>query len=106
MLRSGEPGKVLYDIDNRLKTLFDALRMPQGPHELGAGTASGKRKPSSDEDPFYVVLQDDRLITHLSVTSDALLEPVQDVRPEEAVRLVIDITVKPYHAFAETAGFT
>src|SRR5262249_44789038 len=31
MLRAGEPGKVLWDIDNRIKTVFDALRKAKGP---------------------------------------------------------------------------
>jgi hypothetical protein len=53
MLRHGNPGGVLYDIDNRLKTLFDALRIPTGPQELGAGTSKGVQSPDSGEDPFY-----------------------------------------------------
>lgn len=105
MLRTGQPGKVLFDVDNRLKTLFDALRMPKTPGELGAETGKGKIAPDPDEEPFYVVLEEDKLITHIAVTSDALLEPVENVRPEEAVRLVVDVTIKPYKAFAETAGF-
>jgi hypothetical protein len=105
MLRQGQPGKALYDIDNRLKTLFDALRKADGPNELGAGTKQGKLTPNVGEDPFYVVLQNDNLITHLSVTTDTLLEPVDNTSPEQAVRLVIDVTVRPYRAFAETAGF-
>src|SRR5882672_5427056 len=28
----------LHDVDNRLKTIFDALRMAKGPNELGGGT--------------------------------------------------------------------
>jgi hypothetical protein len=105
MLREGHPGRALYDLDNRLKTVFDALRKAGGPDELGAGTASGQFGPSPDEDPFYVVLEDDRLITHLSVTTDTLLEPVPDVPPAEAVRLVVNITIRPYKGFAETAGY-
>jgi hypothetical protein len=45
------------------------------------------------------------LITHLSVKSDTLLEPVPEVLPDEAVRLIVDITVRPYRAYAETAGY-
>jgi hypothetical protein len=105
MLRHGQPGNALYDVDNRLKTLFDALRKADGPDELGASTAHGKLAPEADEDPFYVVMQDDKLITHLSVTTDTLLEPVPNVLCEQAVRLVIDITIRPYRAFAETAGY-
>jgi hypothetical protein len=105
LLRLGQPGAVLYDLDNRLKTLFDALRMAKGPDELGAQTTEGQVTPSPDQDPFYVVLDDDKLITHLSVTSDTLLEPVPGTPQDEAVRLVLNITVRPYRAFAETAGY-
>ena len=101
MLRIGQPGQVIYDIDNRLKTLFDALRMPKGKQELGENTTEGRRLPQGDEDPFFVLLEDDRLITHLAVTSDTLLENA----PEENVKLVISVTIKPYRVFAETAGF-
>jgi hypothetical protein len=108
MLRHGQPGNVLYDVDNRLKTLFDALRKTKGPYELGSGTPEGKFVPESDEDPFYVVLQNDNLITHISVTSDTLLQPVvcdPQLPPDQAVRLVVAITIRPYRAFAETAGY-
>jgi hypothetical protein len=105
MLRHGDPGRVVYDIDNRLKTLFDALRMAKGPYELGVQTRSGQVGPDADEDPFYVVMQDDRLITHLSVTTDTLLEPVPNVPVDEAVRLILDVTIRPYRSYPETSGF-
>jgi hypothetical protein len=50
-------------------------------------------------------LEDDQLITHLSVDSDALLEPVTGVPQHEAVRLVVNITVRPYRGFLETVGY-
>ncbi len=105
MLRHGQPGRVLYDVDNRLKTLFDALRKAKSPSELGASTATGQLIPTSDEDPFYVLLEDDRLITHISVTSDTLLEPIPSVLPEESVRLVIGVTVRPYKVVPENSGY-
>jgi hypothetical protein len=49
---------VLHDVDNRLKTIFDALRMAKGPNELGGGTTQGMQRPTSDEDPFFVVMND------------------------------------------------
>ena len=90
MLRNGPPGKVRTDIDNRLKTLFDALRIAS-PEELG------KETPKPGQDPFYALLQDDSLITSVAVTSDMLLEPVHGVkRAEDGVRLVINVVVRPY----------
>jgi hypothetical protein len=105
MLRAGPPGEVIHDVDNRLKTLFDALRMPDG-KELGAGTDQGKVNPGPDEVPFYVLLQDDREITHVSVTTYTLLEPVAEVeRGELAVRLVVGVTVRPYMPYRENLGY-
>ncbi len=96
MLRPGPPAQVVHDVDNRLKTIFDALRKAKGPLELGLNTPSGKQVPSLDEDPFYVLLENDNLITHVSVTSDMLLEPIKNVSDDTAVRLVIDVVIRPY----------
>ena len=93
MLRKGPPRKTYTDIDNHLKTIFDALRKARGAQELG--TKNGKQQPGEDENPFYVLLQDDRFITHLSVTSDMLLDPVE-VDDEAQARLVITVSVRPY----------
>jgi hypothetical protein len=106
LLRQGNPGNVLHDIDNKLKTLFDALRIANGPQELGAGTSQGKQTPQADEDPFCVLLEDDNLITHVAVTRDRLLEPVPGVLIDEAVRLVLDVTVRPYDVHMENLEFT
>ena len=105
MLRIGPPGQVLADIDNRLKTLFDALRMPHSPDELGAKSSKGQIVPQKDEDPFFVLLQDDRLITHIAVTTDTLLESVQDVTGDNAARLYIAVTVRPYHTHMDNLDY-
>jgi hypothetical protein len=55
------------DIDNKLKTLFDALRMPDSPQEFAGIT------PGLGEDPLFVLLQDDSLITEVKVSTDNLL---------------------------------
>lgn len=105
MLRDGRPGGTLTDVDNRLKTIFDALRMPKDAQELGAGSDRGKQNPASDENPFYVVLEDDKYITHLSVTTDTLLDPVLAVPAENAVRLIINVTIRPYNTQIKTVSF-
>ena len=79
-LRPEPPGRLISqggDIDNRLKTLFDALRMPRVPVEIPSGDA-----PQLDEDPFFCLLQDDALITELDVKTDVLLDP--NAHPSEA----------------------
>ena len=73
MLRRDAPGKLVQssDIDNRLKTLFDALKRPRNKQELPEGVI-----PTGDQDPFFVLLEDDGLISKVSVETDRLLEPV------------------------------
>lgn len=91
-LRPDRPGVVLRsgDIDNRLKTLFDALRIPEANesyHERGRGP---------DEQPFFCLLEDDKLITKVSVETDQLLQFVTPRRDMNEVRLVITVTLRPY----------
>ena len=54
-LRPDLPGHVISsgDIDNRMKTIFDALRLPHSEAELGGHV------PQEDENPFVVLLEDD-----------------------------------------------
>ncbi len=85
MLRPEMPGQTLIkggDIDNRLKTLFDALRMPK-PGEVS--------EPEGGINPFYCLLEDDSLINHISVTTDLLLGKVE----ANEVRLVITVSLWP-----------
>lgn len=96
LLRPGIPGQAIYDLDNRVKTLFDALRKAKSKAELGERTSAGLQVPAADENPFFVLLEDDSLITHLSVTTDMLLEDMPDVPVDQAARVVIDVTVRPY----------
>lgn len=68
MLRPEEPGSIVTqagDIDNRLKTLFDALTVPSQQNAL-----HGADEPTSDEIPFFCLLEDDNLITKVSVETD------------------------------------
>jgi hypothetical protein len=88
-LRHQRPGDLLRhggDIDNRLKTLLDSLRVPQAKqNEIPLGES-----PHPDEVPFYCLLEDDALVTKLTITTDQLLEPGG---PSEA-SVVIHVTVK------------
>lgn len=87
-LRRDEPGNVILkggDIDNRIKTLFDALRVPEDGKELGGAV------PEDGEDPFFCLLQNDSLITDFNITTDRLLSTPQH---EKNVLLVIEVEVK------------
>jgi hypothetical protein len=87
-LRRDNPGNLVRsggDIDNRLKVLLDALRMPKDLSEL-AGFP-----PEQDEDPFFCLLEDDVLINDISVTTDRLLTPKEDDENINDVMLVIHV---------------
>jgi hypothetical protein len=87
------------DIDRRLVTLFDALRMPKiGPEVSGL-------KPDSDEDPFFCLLEDDSLITDVRVTSDHLLTPPPDSHPNTDAFILIRVKVKLVRAMEMNLGF-
>ena len=71
-MRPSEPGNLLNhggDLDNRIKGLFDALCMPSS-QQLPKGAS-----PEGDEAPFFVLLEDDALVTSFSVETDRLLKP-------------------------------
>jgi hypothetical protein len=85
-LRQEDPGALVLhggDLDNRIKTLFDALRIPDA-------DASLKFPPK--EDPTYCLLEDDSLISGFDVDTGRLLMP-QTTKPNE-VHLVIEVTVR------------
>jgi hypothetical protein len=81
------------DLDNRIKTLIDALRKPHSANEL-----RGNEVPADDEDPFFCLLEDDDLVTGLSVQTDMLLDPPQGGSGGQSdVKLVISVELKPQH---------
>jgi hypothetical protein len=89
LLRPEEPHLVINsgDMDAKLKTLFDALRMPDNLKE------TANEKPQTDEDPFFVLLQDDKLIADIRVVTDQLLLLPQE-REVKANDAFAVITVK------------
>lgn len=93
LLRPEPPGSIITqagDIDNRLKTLFDALKVPAEPTAIPAGDL-----PKEGEDPFYCLLEDDNLITNVQVETDRLLE---ETKSSSEVVLLIHITTKATRA--------
>jgi hypothetical protein len=87
----GESG----DLDNRVKTLIDGLRPPRNSTELGNAVS-----PAAGETPFFCLLEDDDLVTKLSVNTDTLLTPPSGNAEEDHryVKIVISVELKPYNA--------
>jgi hypothetical protein len=86
-LRKEAPGSLILqggDVDNRVKTLFDALSAP--PHDenvLDDPTA---------EYPMYCLCQSDALITSVEVKTDRLLTKPNS--PVDQVHLVVEVDVR------------
>jgi hypothetical protein len=101
-LRPEPPGSVVQsgDLDNRLKTLFDALRMP-GPD---ANELAGNL-PESDEVPFYCLVEDDKSISQISVQTDTLLQPIGESYNKHDARLIIKVRIRPTNASWRTIDF-
>jgi hypothetical protein len=74
LLRPEPPGGIVHyggDIDNRLKTLFDAMAVPSQQQALPPDA-----EPGENEYPFFCVLEDDRQITKLTIHTERLWESV------------------------------
>jgi hypothetical protein len=97
LLWKDEPGNIINsgDIDNRLKTLFDALSCPN-PDQI---------KNSEDmksHEPYYVLLEDDKLITSVKVHTNHLFLPMAE---SDDVSILIKVTTKPFKADWSNIGF-
>jgi len=102
-LRHEAPGHLVKsyggDIDARIATLFDGLKMPASDSELGKF-----KNPDADENPFFCLLEDDRSITELHITTDRLLLPVGGGHEINNVFLVIHVktlSINPEGLFAD-----
>jgi hypothetical protein len=82
-LRPEDPGKVVTqggDLDNRIKTLFDGLRVPK----LG----ELPQKIDGSTSPLWCLLEDDALVMEFSMRTDRLLGVESD-----DVLLIVTVTV-------------
>jgi hypothetical protein len=88
-LRKEARGKVYQggDLDNRIKTLLDALRIPTS-EELG----TINYQPTDPSKLKYCLLEDDKLVSGLSVRTGQLLN--KPGTSESEVRLVIEVDVR------------
>jgi len=88
-LRRDDPGRLISgggDLDNRIKVLFDALRIPTE-DEVRALIPNPERL-------LICLVEDDKLITGFRITSDRLLEPAASPAQENDVHLIINVEVK------------
>jgi hypothetical protein len=100
-LRRGIPGRLISsdgDLDNRIKVLFDSLRVPADNNEVRGVERSG------DPRGIICLLEDDSLITGFRVTSDQLLDAPKDA-PRHYVRLIVNVEVKLTKITRENLGY-
>jgi hypothetical protein len=87
-LRREDPGSLISnsgDVDNRIKTLLDALRIPTDGSEILDAS------PDKDEDPFFCLLEDDRLVIELNIKTDRLLTPIRPGGLTNDVMLILQV---------------
>lgn len=86
-LREGKNRTVVADsdIDNRIKTVIDALKIPK------LSELPSNAMPEPDEDPFFVLLESDELITRLTAEADLLLDPTDPKLGSIDSRVVVSV---------------
>lgn len=110
-MRKDEPGEIVLqggDIDNRLKTLFDALSVPNAqdvrPGDIPRNPeAHASVLPPHDAVPLECLLESDSLISGFTVTTDRLLT-APDASPS-TVHLVVGVTVSVTRITDANIGF-
>ena len=100
MLHPEVVGLARTDIDNRIKTLLDGLRCPQNDHEAGENTPR-------DVGPIYTLLDDDHLVTKISVNTSHLLDANMLCKPTspDSVFMLIDVNVRVSEGNLENLPF-
>ena len=73
------------DIDNRMKTLLDALKRPQSSHEIA--------ERMNKKDICYTLLDDDHLVTKMTINTSHLLYKDAVPKRDHDYELLIIITV-------------
>ena len=97
-LRREGPGRVYQggDIDGRIKTLLDALAMPQHVEQVLERTTTGMA-------PMHVLLEDDSRVSGLTVESERLLGA--EGMPEDYAKLTIEVDVRVREALIYNQSF-
>jgi hypothetical protein len=97
-LRKEPPGKVYQggDIDGRIKTLLDALTMPQHREQV-------LEKIGDRLHPIYCLLEDDSMVSGLQVETERLL--TDQNHPADYARLIIEVDVRVRQATIYNQSF-
>jgi hypothetical protein len=99
-LRRDDPGRLISgggDLDNRIKVLFDALRVPDENEVRGLKGNPDRLIPC--------LVEDDKLITGFRVTTDRLLEPAVSEAQQNDVQLIINVEVKATRVTMENMAY-
>ncbi len=102
-LRREHPGRLIQsggDLDNRIKVLFDSLRVPMDDNEVRDFVPDGE-----EEKVLICLTEDDKLITGFRVTTDRLLEPPQTEAETNNVRLIIQVEIRATKLVNENMGY-
>lgn len=80
------------DPDNVVKILIDSLKIPQEKGELPISAS-----PGQGEEPFFVLMQDDGLLSKITSSTDELLQPIngKDNIDRSDVRIMLDVYIRP-----------
>lgn len=90
--RSGPDG---IDIDNRIKHLLDALTMPQDNQVAGI-------MPNPAEKVLFCLLEDDKLVTRLAVTTARLPIAKTENEKPEYIEATINVTIRRADGLTES----
>jgi hypothetical protein len=95
VLRPGE--RILFDergdLDGQVRTILDALRMPDNPGETGGA------QPEDDEHPLFCLLQNDKFISEVKIIADELLQlPEQGINHRERENAIARLNQMLYGA--------
>jgi hypothetical protein len=93
ILHREDPARIfdsIGDLDNRVKTLLDGLRMPDQCSEVVG------QVPTADENPFFVLMDDDKAVSNFHVTMDKLLMPPEPNEPDRDAVAIISVKVATF----------
>jgi hypothetical protein len=96
LMCNDRPGAIVHggDLDNRLKTLLDGLRMPANEKEVLKNLAPDRYRETEGL-ACACFLEDDALITKLTVETVQIMTEL----PKHHVRLVMDLEFRPFDFF-------